>query len=369
MTRPIRILYFGDNCEEVERVRHRLKKEKIATRIDIADNAERCSSAIAKNRFDVILANSSLTSFNGCSAFEIAQKHAHALPFIFLTDTLSENLTECLNNGLTDYVLKHDLSRLGFTIRRALRDAEERLRCKRTEEQLKEFSEELMRSNAELQQFAYVASHDLQEPLRRMANFAELLQQKYSEALDETADKYINYVVDGAKRMQRLIHDLLQFSRVSRSEFTFEEVDFNKLVKEILEDYEFEIQCMKAVVTVERLPKQSVNSLYMRQLFQNLISNALKFRRTTPHEVRISATRKNGFIEYSVQDNGIGIDAKFADRIFVIFHRLHSKEKYAGTGIGLSICKRIVEKHGGNIWVVSKKNKGATFYFTIPEHK
>jgi len=368
MTRPIRILYLRDNCEEVDRVIHGLKKETIANKTDIVDTLEHFSSAISERRFDIILANSSLTGLNG-SALAIAQKHAPDIPFIYLTETMNEDITAGLDSGLTDCVLKHDLSRLGFTIRRSLRDAEERLRCKRTEEQLKEFTEELMRSNAELQRFAYVASHDLQEPLRRMANFAELLQKKYSEALDETADKYINYIVDGAKRMQRLIQDLLQFSRVSRSEFTFEKVDFNKLVKEILEDYEFEIQRMNAVVTVDRLPEQSANPLYMRQLFQNLISNALKFRRTNPHEIRISAIRKNGVIEYSVRDNGIGIDSKFADRIFVVFYRLHSMEKYSGTGIGLSICKRIVEKHGGNIWVDSKKNQGTTFYFTLPKRR
>ncbi|MGP8024721.1 MAG: ATP-binding protein, partial [Methanobacterium sp.] len=237
---------------------------------------------------------------------------------------------------------------------------------KQADEQLKRTMEELKRSNMELEQFAYVASHDLQEPLRMVSSFTQLLEKQYKDKLDEHALDYINYAVDGAKRMQLLINDLLSYSRVNSKGGKFEEVDLEKVLDETLSNLELTIEENQAFITRESLPKINANYRQMIQLFQNLIGNALKYRSKETPQIQISTQKEDKQWIFSVEDNGIGIDPKYADRIFMIFKRLHTNEEYEGTGIGLAITKRIIERHGGNIWVESETGKGSTFYFTIP---
>jgi light-regulated signal transduction histidine kinase (bacteriophytochrome) len=237
---------------------------------------------------------------------------------------------------------------------------------KQADEQLKRTMEELKRSNMELEQFAYVASHDLQEPLRMVSSFTQLLEKQYKDKLDEHALDYINYAVDGAKRMQLLINDLLSYSRVNSKGGKFEEVDLEKVLDETLSNLELTIEENQAFITRESLPKINANYRQMIQLFQNLIGNALKYRSKETPQIQISTQKEDNQWIFSVEDNGIGIDPKYADRIFMIFKRLHTNEEYEGTGIGLAITKRIIERHGGNIWVESETGKGSTFYFTIP---
>lgn len=367
MPHPIHILFLVDDPSAVELVKNTLNKKKLPSLIERAHDEKSFVAAVEDKYFDVILADFDLSALEGNRALEIVKRRMPDLPFIFVAEPMREDVViDNLKNGATDYVLENNLSRLAPAIRRALRETEERLRCRRSEARLRRFVEELVRSNGDLQQFAYVASHDLQEPLRRIANFTELLAKKYQGYFDQTADKYIDYIIDGAKRMQKLIHDLLMYSQISRTGFSVEETDLNKIVEDILKDYEDEINRTNAVVTLDPLPTLLVSPIYMRQLLQNLISNALKFRRTAPHKVHISATSRAGQVQLSVKDNGIGMESKFSERVFAIFHRLHSSDEYPGTGIGLAICKRIVEKHGGSIWFSSKSNEGTTFYFTIP---
>ena len=237
-----------------------------------------------------------------------------------------------------------------------------------TTAQLQRKSEELARSNEELQQFAYIASHDLQEPLRAISGFTELLERRYRGQIDERADRYIDFIIDGTNQMQQVIQDLLAYSRVQTKAHEFDLIDANLALEQALCNLQTSIRDRSARVTVEGpLPEIFADGIQITQVLQNLIANALKFQRpgATP-EIRISAVRRGGDWVFSVADNGIGIDARHIGRIFTLFQRLHAKGEFEGTGIGLAICKRIVERHGGAIAVQSTPGTGSTFTFTIP---
>ena len=234
------------------------------------------------------------------------------------------------------------------------------------EERLRGYTDELARSNSELQQFAYVASHDLREPLRKVSSFTQLLARRYRGKLDAAADEFIEFAVDGAKRMEQLIEDLLAYSRVGTTDRTLEPIDSTAAFQQAVANCVTAIEETAASVTRDELPTVEADPAQLRQVFQNLIANAVKFRREAPPRVHASARLEGQEWVFSVRDNGIGIEVEFAERIFTIFQRLHSREDYAGTGIGLAICKKIVEGHGGRIWVESEPGKGSTFRFTIP---
>jgi signal transduction histidine kinase len=231
---------------------------------------------------------------------------------------------------------------------------------------LEESIAELARSNADLQQFAYVASHDLKEPLRMVASYTQLLARRYKGKLDADADEFIRYAVDGANRMQWLINDLLAYSRVSVQDKAFEEVDCNGVLDEVLSNLQMAVEESLAVVTRDSLPRVMADRVQLGQLFQNLIGNAIKFHGKEPPRVYVSVERRPNEWLFSIRDNGVGLDPEYAERIFVIFQRLHDRNEYPGPGIGLAICKKIVERHGGRIWVESQAGQGATFYFTLP---
>ena len=238
---------------------------------------------------------------------------------------------------------------------------------KRAEEQLGRTLAELARSNTELEQFAYVASHDLQEPLRLVTNFTQLLEKRYRGKLDQNADEYVRYIIDGAGRMKAMIDDLLSYSRVGTQGKAFEQADCVLLLQQALTNLKMVIEESKAKVTHGPLPVLMLDDTQTGRLFQNLIGNAIKFHREEQPQVHVSARRAEKEWVFAVQDNGIGISREFFDRLFMIFQRLHTRDKYPGTGIGLAMCKKIVERHGGRIWVESEPGKGSTFYFTIPE--
>ncbi|MBU1670701.1 MAG: HAMP domain-containing protein [Actinobacteria bacterium] len=234
------------------------------------------------------------------------------------------------------------------------------------EKRVEERTRALQRSNAELEQFAYVASHDLQEPLRAVTSYAELLEMKYSDVLDERAMKYLGHMTGGVTRMQALINDLLSYSRVGTRGKELAPAGMDKALDEALQNLEKALEESGARVTRDPLPEVEADATQVRQLFQNLIGNAVKFRGDRVPEIHVGVERRNGEWLFSVKDNGIGFDPKYNDRVFEIFQRLHGRKEYEGTGIGLALCRRIVERHGGRIWVESEPGVGTTFFFTMP---
>jgi light-regulated signal transduction histidine kinase (bacteriophytochrome) len=239
---------------------------------------------------------------------------------------------------------------------------------KRSEKELKGMVAELERSNTELQQFAYVASHDLQEPLRAIAGFLQLLQARYRDRLDEKGHHYIDRSVSAAQRMQNLINDILKLSRVNTGGQQFVMTDLNAVLNRTLDDMKPTIRKSGARITSAKLPEAPVDVDQIQNVFQNLIQNALKYIEDQEPAVEIGCEETEDVFCISVKDNGIGIDPKFHDRIFLVFQRLHTRKEYPGTGLGLALCKKILERHGGKIWVDSEPEQGSVFYFTLPRN-
>jgi len=262
----------------------------------------------------------------------------------------------------------HETKRMQMVLL-AIEDITERKRVEKElkqAEELKQAIEALEVSNRDLEQFAYVASHDLQEPLRMVASFTQLLAKRYQGKLDKDADEFIAYIVAGAERMQALINDLLTYSRVDTRGESFGPIDSEAAFDQAIANLRVAIEEGEAVITHDPLPPLIADNSQIVQLFQNLLGNAIKFHGKEPPRVHVSARQENNEWVFSFRDNGIGIAPEYFDRVFVIFQRLHGREEYPGTGTGLAICKRIVERHGGRIWVESELNKGSTFYFAIP---
>ena len=240
------------------------------------------------------------------------------------------------------------------------------------EARVKERTQDLLRSNTELEQFAYIASHDLQTPLRHISSYVQLLTNKIkkTQVLDEKSEKWIEYILSGTKQMKSLISDLLSYSRIGRVDIKVEEIDTIKLFAHVLDELREPIRVTNAKFIYNEPPKIFGIRSQIEQLFQNLIENALKFKQTDNHPVvTISYKDQGEFWMFSVSDNGIGIDSKYSERIFLMFHRLHSTDEYEGTGIGLAICKKIIEFHGGKIWLNTAAEKGASFSFILPKNE
>jgi len=240
---------------------------------------------------------------------------------------------------------------------------------KLVEKELKQKMIDLERSNADLERFAYVASHDLQEPLRMVASYVKLLDRRYKDKLDQDAKDYIEFAAEGATRMQQMINDLLAYSRVGTRGKPLEPTDLEAALSRAMRNLDVVIKENDATVTHASLPTVLADDVQMIQLFQNLIGNAIKFKGGDQPRVHVSAEPKGSEWQISVHDNGIGIAPQYFERIFIIFQRLHTRADYPGSGIGLAICKKIIERHGGRIWVESARGEGSTFYFTIPIYR
>lgn len=238
---------------------------------------------------------------------------------------------------------------------------------KMAEEELKKKTRELTRSNSELEQFAYVASHDLQEPLRMITSYVQLIESRYKDKLDDDAKEFIDFAVDGANRMRNLIQSLLEYSRVNKMK-PFGKIELDKLLTIVLTNLNDKIKENKATIKIDHLPDIYGDDILILQLFQNLIDNAIKFKGVDPPEIIISSVEKDDEYLFMVTDNSIPIPKEYSEKIFILFQRLHTRDKYPGTGIGLSICKKIVERHGGKIWVEPEQDKGNTFFFTIKKY-
>ncbi|MDD1719242.1 MAG: ATP-binding protein [Methanoregulaceae archaeon] len=357
------ILAIEDNPADAAMIRELLSGcSGPSFRVSRAGTLSEAHDILAKGETDFILLDLGLPDSQGLDTLREVRGDAPALPVVVLTGFDDEDLAvRALREGAQDYLVKGRIS--SESLIHSIRYAKER---NRIEQELVQISDNLRRSNKDLEQFAYVASHDLREPLRMVTSFAQLLKERYSGRLDSDADEFIGYIVEGSTRMDALIEDLLEYSRVSSRGNPFMPTDMNSVVSDVITDLSVPIGESGAGIYPAALPTVSADRVQMARVFQNLLANAIKFRGANAPEIRIDATRDEDEWTFSVKDNGIGIDPAYSERIFEIFQRLHGRNEYPGTGIGLAVCRKIVERHGGRIWVEPAEKKGSTFYFTIP---
>jgi signal transduction histidine kinase len=363
----LRVLHVEDNGLDAELVAKALRKGGFSISVVVVQEEIAFVEQIRAHPHDVVLADYNLPQWEGMAAVEVLRREGVDIPVILVSGALGDiTAVECIKRGATDYVLKDGLARLPEAIRRALQEKRVLRLRREAEDELARKAEELTRSNADLEQFAYIASHDLQEPLRMVAAYTQLISERYRGKLDENADKFIGYACEGALRMQTLIQDLLAFSRVGRVGVTAVAVNCESAMADVLLTLVPAIRESGATVTHSILPVVWADPSQMTQVFQNLIGNALKFRGTDPPVVCVQAEKAGQDWLFSVSDNGIGIPPESAENIFVVFQRLHTRAEYSGNGIGLAVCKKIVERNGGKIWVEATPGGGSTFKFTLP---
>ena len=378
----LNVLCLEDELKDAELLNEMLVDAGYLVSMDIAAKEKEYLSFLKGRDYDIILADYTLPGFDIHVALKWALELQPEVPFVCVSGTIGDDKAlELLKQGATDYVLKNSLGWFVFAVRRALEGVEKQKERKKRaaelviankelvfqNEEKEKRAAELIIANKELEQFAYVASHDLQEPLRMVASFTQLLERRYKDKLDADANDFIHFAVDGAIRMQKLINDLLEYSRISTRGKIFEQVNTSLILGQVISNLQLLIIENAALISNDDLPVVKADESQILHVFQNLIENAIKFKKKSEFpKIHISCKKTNNFYEFSVRDNGIGIEMQYHDRVFTIFQRLHSVKDYPGTGIGLSICKHIVERHGGTIWFDSKENAGTTFYFTIP---
>ena len=369
MSTPLRVLLVEDSESDAALIVRHLNMAGYDVSQKRVETAGQMQAALEKPDWDIVIADYKLPGFDAPTALAILQQTSLDLPFVVVSGHIGEETAVALMKaGAYDYLMKNNLARLAPVVERELGEARMRRERRRGQEELRRSVEELARSNAELEQFAYVVSHDLQEPLRMVASYVQLLEERYKGQLDSNAHEFIAYAVDGATRMKRMITDLLTYSRAGKNGKETVEVACEAALGQACADLRASITEAAAEISHSPLPTVLGDADQLTHLFQNLIGNAIKFRSQAPPRVHVSAELNGQEWVFSVCDNGIGVDPQFADRIFLVFQRLHAREDYPGTGIGLAIARKIVERQGGRIWVESEPEKGATFHFTVPAH-
>ena len=353
-----------------DRKENLLATEKILRHLNAAifsaNSGNEALSLVLRHRFAVVLLDVQMPEMDGFETAVLMQEHEsmHSVPIIFVTAISKEEryATQAAEIGAVDYIFKPINSEILKSKVKVYLD----LYVQR--EQILMLNANLQQSNTELERFAYICSHDMQEPARMMNSYASMLDERYGTVLDEKGRRYLRFITDNARHMQKMILDILAFSRVGREELTMERVDCNQIIKAVLAKFEDVIAEKKARISYDPLPTITTSSTLMQVLFQNLIGNALKFQdgsKTPQIDVRWEV--RAGFWQFCVQDNGIGIDPDLHEKVFAIFQRLHRNEDYPGTGIGLSTCKKFIELCNGKIWFESTPGQGAQFFFTLPE--
>lgn len=327
-------------------------------------NGQRAIASVQSETPNLILLDIKMPEMDGytvCKQLKASSRTCE-VPIIFISaldDAIDK--VRAFTAGGVDYVTKP------FQEAEVLARIEHQLRIQRLQHQLVEQNKELLRSNRELEQFAYVVSHDLQQPLQSVTGFVRLLQLQYETTLDELAQGYLHRIHETGNRMQRLIQDLLAYAQIDRQEKTFEVVDCNQILEQVLDNLQEAISTKHATLTHDPLPTVQGSESQLIQLFQNLISNGIKFVAADVHpQIHVSVIQQENYWQIGICDNGIGVKIEDCEQIFEIFQRAHATQHYPGTGIGLATCKKIVEQHSGQIWVTSYLGKGTTFYFTLP---
>ena len=367
MSTPLRVLLVEDSESDAALIVRHLTMADYDVRWERVETAGQMRAALEQPDWDIVIADYMLPGFDAPAALAILQQTGLDLPFAVVSGHIGEETAVALMKaGAHDYLMKNHLARLAPVVERELGEARMRRERRRGEEKLRLSVQDLARSNAELEQFAYVVSHDLQEPLRMVASYVQLLDERYKDQLDSNAHEFIAYAVDGATRMKRMITDLLTYSRIGKNGKEIAAVGCEAALGQACADLRACITEAAAEISHGPLPTVPGDAAQFTHLFQNLIGNAIKFRSQAPPRVHVSAEQIGEEWVFSVRDNGIGLDPQFADRIFLVFQRLHGREDYPGTGIGLAIARKIVEGRGGRIWVESEPGKGATFRFSVP---
>lgn len=383
---PLRILHLEDDPMDAELVMSTLEAEEIVFDMVRVTTRDDFVAALESDGFDMVFADYSLPSFDGFSALEILRKKCPDVPFIFVTGKMGEELAiDTLKSGATDYVLKHRLSRLGPSVRRALAEVQERLKRKQAEGELRRHQEhmedlvkartaELERVNEQLEaayrdmeSFSYSASHDLRSPLINIDGFARILEEDYADKLDDEGRRFLGVIRENSRKMWQLIEDILSFSRVSTKGVQKTRINMETLAHQVIEELICDLDGRDIKIEIKKLPHAFGDLPMIRQVLMNLLSNAVKY--TLSNEAALIEVGGYGNKDenvYYVKDNGVGFAMQSADKLFVLFQRLHHQKQFKGTGVGLAIIKRIVEKHNGRVWAEGKVNEGATFYFSLP---
>ena len=360
MNRAIDVIILEDNIDEFRLIKRQLEKSELVCNIIHTEKLDEFESFLSEKLPDLVLSDYNLSSFTGEDILEILRKRSEILPFILVSGAIGEKkAVEIMRKGANDFVSKNTLHKLIPTVKRTLEEFNNKA-------ELQKYKTKLEESNKQLENFAYIVSHDLKEPLRMVRGFIDLFEKKSKDKADEECKQYIQFIKDGAKRMDALIQSILDFSRINTQGAEFEIMNMNEAISGIIHLFDKELKNKNGSISSDVLPQITADKLQIVQLFQNLIGNSLKFiKEGVPPKIEISAEENSDEWIFKIKDNGIGIDDKHKDRIFDMFRRLHSTEKYEGTGIGLAFCKQIVKRHGGEIWFESEPEKGSTFIFTI----
>lgn len=371
----LEILLFEDNIGDAGLLEEMLEESNSLYQLKVVETLEEGLYVLKSNFFVVILLDLGLPDSDGINTLIDVHNKAPDTPIIVLTGLDNEEIgTLAVKKGAQDYLIKKEIDSkllkrsIRYAIERKKTELELEISHEKLEEKVRERTKALEQSNKELQQFAYVASHDLKEPLRMITSFLQLLERRYSDQLDQDANDFIGFAVEGAKRLDNMINDLLEFSRVTRKEIEFNKVDLNNVLEQSSLNLKLAIENNYAEITYNTLPTICADENLMILLFQNIISNSIKYRQNETPKINISATKESYQYIFAIKDNGIGMSSEHLDRIFTIFQRLHTKDEYEGTGIGLAIAQKIVHQLGGNIWAESDLGMGSIFYFTIPEN-
>lgn len=361
----ISVLLIEDNPGDADLINEMLGESEFGNfKFNSVETLNEGFNHLKSNDVDVLLLDLNLPDSTEMDTLIKAREKFPEIPIVVLTGSYSESNGLKALNKAQDYLTKGRINE--YILSKSIFYSIERYK---NEKKLKDLILKLERSNDGLQQFAYITSHDLQEPLRTITSFTQLLERRYKGKLDPDADEYIEFIVSGASRMKEMIEGLLEYSRIGTKDVNKEQIEIEEVLKDVLVNLHATIEDNGAVISHNQLPKIMADKNQIYRLFQNLIGNAIKFKK--PDEapkIYISARRDEKSNEYifSVHDNGIGIESEYNDKIFEVFKRLHTIDEYSGTGIGLAISRRIVERHGGNLWVESKLGEGSTFYFSMP---